>query len=113
MKTPITSAIALVCLGLAGSLAAQTIAEFPIPTANSFAYEIVAGPHGNMWFTEGDANQIGQITPAGAITEFPIPTAHSAPRGITLGPDGNLWFTERNAIGRVRHVCCDDPLSEP
>lgn len=62
-----------------------------------------AGPDGNLWFTEFEANQIGRIRPSGTITEFPVPTPRSGPTAITRGPDGNLWFTEagRNQIGRI------------
>ncbi len=81
---------------LAGPLAAQLI-EFAVPTANSRPYTIVAGPDGNMWFTESVGNKIGRITPLGTITEFPVPTAASGPYGITVGRDGNIWFTERYA----------------
>ena len=63
----------------------------------------MAGPDGNLWFTEDAGNNIGRITPAGEITEFPLPTPGSGPAGITVGPDGNLWFTEQigNKIGRI------------
>ncbi|HEX6478082.1 MAG TPA: hypothetical protein VF043_04490 [Ktedonobacteraceae bacterium] len=37
------------------------ISEFAVPTANSFPIGITAGPDGNMWFTESDGNQIGQL----------------------------------------------------
>ena len=47
-----------------------TITEFSIPTAGSNPYDITAGPDGNLWFTEHDANKIGRITPSGAVTEF-------------------------------------------
>jgi hypothetical protein len=67
--------------------------EFSIPLAN-LPGAITAGPDGNLWFTEPDANQIGMITPDGQITEFAVPTANSRPEFITAGPDGNLWFTE-------------------
>ena len=82
---------------------AGAITEFPVPTAGSIPGGITSGPDGNLWFTEGDGNKIGQITTAGAITEFPVPTAGSIPWGITSGPDGNLWFTEffGNNIGRI------------
>ena len=57
---------------------------------------ITAGPDGNLWFTEHDADKIGMINPTThAITEFPVPTANADPNGISAGPDGNLWFTER------------------
>ena len=64
---------------------------------------ITAGPDGNLWFTEPNANQIGRITPAGAITEFVIPTFNCDPQRIVAGPDGNLWFVEIGAdqIGRI------------
>ncbi len=80
-----------------------TVTEFPVPTAGARPYTIVAGPDGNLWFTESNANQIGRITPSGVITEFPVPTAQSGPYGITVGPEGDVWFTERFAdqIGRL------------
>jgi len=79
------------------------VTEFPLATANSGPQGITAGPDGNLWFTEYNANKIGRITPAGVITEFSVPTAASGPNWITAGPDGNLWFTEWNAnqIGRI------------
>lgn len=73
------------------------VTEFPTPTANSQPNDIVAGPDGNLWFTERDAaaNRIGRITPAGVITEFSLSSTGS-PGFITAGPDGNLWFTKSN-----------------
>ncbi len=83
--------------------AAPPIIEYAVPTANAGPQGIVAGPDGNLWFTEFNANKIGRVTTDGAITEFPIPTPSSGPRGITAGPDGNLWFTETagNKIGKI------------
>ena len=34
---------------------------------------IAAGPDGNLWFTESNANKIGRITTAGVVTEFSDP----------------------------------------
>jgi streptogramin lyase len=71
------------------------------PTGGMLADAITAGPDGNVWFTEHQANgnaAVGKITTTGKITQYPIPTV---PRGaktpdvstdITAGPDGNLWF---------------------
>src|SRR2546426_488344 len=83
---------------------AVTLHEFQIPTAQSLAEAITAGPDGNLWFTEAAANQIGRITPAGSITLFPAASVSTnGPTYITAGPDGNLWFTEDNStkIGRI------------
>src|SRR6266568_168649 len=77
--------------------AADTITEFPIPTASTFPRGITAGPDGNLWFTEYTGNKIGRITPAGVVTEFRIHTSVTEPFGITAGPDGNLWFAEGNS----------------
>jgi streptogramin lyase len=81
----------------------NAIDEFPITTANSDPQGITAGPDGNLWFTETQANQIGRITPDGVVTEFGGLTPGSVPTSITAGPDGNLWFTESNAgqIGKI------------
>src|SRR5262249_108685 len=61
-----------------------------------------AGPDGNLWFTDGPFNHIGQITLHGIITEFSVPTSGSGPAGITAGPDSNIWFVEYsgNKIGK-------------
>ena len=65
--------------------------------------EIVAGPDGNLWFTDYSFNRIGRITPTGAITAFPLPIHNSNPWGIAAGPHGTLWFTEQglDEIGRL------------
>jgi streptogramin lyase len=85
-------------VGASGAVAAPTLTEFALPTANSHPRDIVAGPDGNLWFAENF--KIGRITPTGTLTEFPLPGLAS---GITAGPDGNLWFAEQpnNKIGRI------------
>jgi streptogramin lyase len=80
------------------------ITEFPVPTSGTGTFGVTAGPDGNVWFTEGNANKIGRINPiTEVITEFPVPTAGGFPFGIVAGPDGNLWFVENvgNRIGRI------------
>ena len=81
----------------------HAITDIPTPTKNSGPVAITAGPNGNIWFTEGAANQIGEINPiTHVITEFPV-TSGSVPFGIAAGPDGNIWFTEKQAdkIGSI------------
>lgn len=42
---------------------------------------IVAGPDGNLWFTEYDGDRIERITPAGVVTEYSVPPRpHPPPR---------------------------------
>lgn len=69
----------------------------------STPYGIVAGPDGNMWFTDGGANVIGRITLTGAIQLFPLPTANALPGSIVVGSDGAMYFTETGVsqIGRI------------
>ncbi|MFL5971344.1 MAG: Virginiamycin B lyase [Gaiellaceae bacterium] len=85
--------------------AAQTgsFLEYAVPTANSQPVSIVAGPDGNLWFTEFRGNKIARMTTAGTVTEFSIPTVNSQPDDMDVGPDGNLWFAEvlGNRIGRI------------
>jgi streptogramin lyase len=71
-------------------------------SANAGLYEIVAGPDGNLWFTEYATSRIARITPDGTVTEFSEGiTAGAGPVGITAGPDGNLWFTEAFKVFNV------------
>ena len=70
------------------------VTTFNLGSTNSTPESIAAGPDGNLWFTEPNANVIGRITPAGQITLFNVPTPGSQPTGITAGPNGNIWFTE-------------------
>ncbi len=67
--------------------------EFPVPTPSSRPYQIVAGPDGNLWFTEEEADIIGMITVDGLPSEFPTQNC-CFPTFITTGMDGRLWFTE-------------------
>ncbi|MHB8312787.1 MAG: Vgb family protein [Candidatus Dormibacteria bacterium] len=96
----------LLALVLAASPASAsglgTITEYRTGlTSNANPFGITAGPDGNLWFTELNADNIGKITPAGTITEYPVGSV--SPLGITAGPDGNLWFTEytANKIGKI------------
>jgi len=79
------------------------VTMFPVPTAASQPFGIVSGPDGNLWFTEGNRDVVGRITPKGEITEYHTPTGGSQPGAITVGPDGNLWLAEvsGNNIARL------------
>ncbi|MGE5276882.1 MAG: IPT/TIG domain-containing protein [Acidobacteriota bacterium] len=95
---------ATVASALCGAATAQTIDEFPIPTAASSPQAITAGPDGNLWFTEQAADKIGRMTTSGTVTEFPIAVSVSGSLfGITAGPDGNLWFPDllSKKVGKI------------
>ncbi len=97
----------------------HAIADFFLPTPNSYPSSIMSSPDGNLVFTEAGrlnfylgggfvttplgVSAIGEINPAThAITTVPTPSVNTNALGITVGPDGNLWFTEEQAdqIGR-------------
>jgi streptogramin lyase len=110
--TAAVAALGLVAAQPAVSNAGTNINEYPVPTASAGLAGITAGPDGNVWFTEQNANgavgNIGRITPSGAVTEYPLPAPtglapFNSPHGIAAGPDGNLWFTETvtGAIGKI------------
>src|SRR5690348_12915302 len=64
----------------------DNIAAFPLPTSfNSNPNAITTGPDGNLWFTDGYQEVVGNITMAGVVTEYFV---CCGPQGITSGPDG-------------------------
>ncbi|HET7814024.1 MAG TPA: hypothetical protein VFL13_06595 [Candidatus Baltobacteraceae bacterium] len=73
------------------TLAVLNVVTLP---AGSNVKQMVAGPDGNLWFTNYDMNTIGRLTPSGTVTQYTLPTPGSQPNGITVGGDGALWFTE-------------------
>ena len=46
------------------------ITGFALPHANVQPSSIIAGPDGNMWFSESHGSAIGRVMPDGTITEF-------------------------------------------
>jgi len=96
------ASFAVVLAAFAAGAWGQVITEFPVISSGTDLGGIVAGPDGNLWFTEFTASKIGRITTEGVVTEFPLPTA-SNPQLIAAGADGNLWFPEATGdkIGRI------------
>jgi hypothetical protein len=90
---------------LSGGAWAQVVTEFGSGiTTGAGPLSIVAGPDGNLWFTELTGNRIGRITTLGVVTEFSAGiTAGAKFAGVASGPDGNLWFTDAagGSIDRV------------
>jgi virginiamycin B lyase len=81
-----------------------TIQTTALASGTANPTNIVSGPDGALWFTEGVTKAIGRIPP---VTPLGVPdesrTTADAPGAIATGGDGNLWFTEYSAqmIGRM------------
>ncbi len=111
----LAAAVLITATGLLPTLGPRPAGAAPLGTITEFSaglnpgsapWSIVAGPDGNLWFTDdGTTRAIGRITPSGAITEFSTGlNAGSAPKSVVAGSDGNLWFTDdgsTRALGRV------------
>src|SRR5262249_48324032 len=62
-----------------------------------------------LWFTEENANKIGQISTSGIFAELVVPTPASHPTAISAAPAlsgsgaGGMWFVEvaGNKVGRA------------
>lgn len=64
--------------------------------------ELAFDRHGNLWFTEVNADSLGWLdTHSGRMRHYPLAKSHSvqklAPYGLTLDPEGDIWFTEANS----------------
>jgi streptogramin lyase len=80
---------------------ANVSSEFTIPNPDATPTDIVKGPDGALWFTEGSGSRIGRIDNTGFVTEY---ATTGAPSGIIVGPDNALWFSEvgtANQYGRI------------
>lgn len=106
--------VAVMALAIPGTAAAApVVTEFNAGFSNdNGAWDIVAGPDGNLWFTEEKADSIGRITPAGTVTEFTANLTEGKPQGITAGPDGNLWFTEFGGSGAIGKITTAGVITE-
>lgn len=70
--------------------------------------DIALDAHGNLWFTELNADALGKLDPhAGLVQQYPISSDNSVqklnPYGVTIDPRGMVWFTEASGshIGRL------------
>lgn|GEM_PF-1002624 len=103
----LVAALITVPVVVAHADATPTISEIPTQMSeDSFPTGITAGPDGNLWVTEVDANQIARITPDGETTEFDSGMENGQPDRITTGPDGNLWYVDEN-FGTVARMTPD------
>jgi virginiamycin B lyase len=81
-------------------------------TLPSAPNDLAIDSHGNIWFTELNANALGRLdTGNSLVRQYPLTTSKDAqaldPYGITIDPSGNVWFTEAS----VNHLGRLDPAS--
>lgn len=88
---------------------ANVSAEFAIPNPDAAPGDIVKGPDGAMWFTEGGGFKIGRIDAVGLVREF---ATTGAPSSIVTGPDGALWFTEIGQDKQYGRITTDGTVAE-
>src|SRR5438034_291496 len=48
------------------------VTQYVTPTANTTTWGITAGPDGNIWFTENEANKIGKLVIPKSIVYTPL-----------------------------------------
>jgi hypothetical protein len=81
------------------------VTEFAIPTANSVPAGITVGPDNNFWFTEDQANQIGQLTFDNdlGLTNMPanITTNATSPQGAVVTYTPPTVVDEDNPLPQV------------
>ncbi len=71
--------------------------QFPL-AGESEPRAVIAGPGGDVWFSQATQAGIAKITPAGQVTEYKLPTSGSG--GIdelAKGPEENIWFVNAGA----------------
>ena len=78
---------------------------FSLPSAPN---DLALDTHGNIWFTELNADALGRLDmPGGLIQQYPLSQKKTTlalnPYGITIDPQNNVWFTEASTshIGRL------------
>ncbi len=96
--------------GVPASCRIGSITEFPLADASRAGSRIVSGRDGDLWFTQGEVNAIGRITPTGSISEFPTPDPNGTPLDITTLPNGEIWFTKMS--NKVGQVASDGTITE-
>jgi virginiamycin B lyase len=63
----------------------------------------VAGPDGNLWFTDLGTNELRRMTPSGVVSGFGVGKGYRQLEGIVAGPGYSVWFAETHANSIARH----------
>lgn len=79
--------------------------ELSLPSAPN---ELALDAHGDVWFTEFNADRLGRLDPHTGLMQHyllsPKPSVQTFyPYGVTIDELGNVWFTEsgNNQLGRL------------
>jgi len=85
------------------------ISENVTPTRKAGPLGIASGPgpNLNMWFTEANVAQIGEITVTGPpYIEYSLPDSSARPLALALGSDGNMWCTDpgTDSIWKIQQI---------
>ena len=83
----------------------HSVQQLPLPSAPN---ELALDAHGEVWFTEFNADRLGRLNPqTGHIQQYQLAAKPSVqilyPYGVTVDPQGSVWFTEsgKNTFGRL------------
>ncbi|MDE2508241.1 MAG: DUF4214 domain-containing protein [Planctomycetota bacterium] len=63
-----------------------------VATTQAEVFSIAAGPDGNVWLAETNANRVDRLTPLGSLTSF-SPSNVIGPTSLVAGLDGYIWVT--------------------
>jgi streptogramin lyase len=72
---------------------------------------MIAGPDGDLWFTEAFKDRLGKSTRDGQVTELPLPASLDGPLALARGVDGSLWLATRRAVAKVVAEAAYDTFS--
>jgi streptogramin lyase len=86
---------------------AGAVTRFPLTAPGgsaAHANDVVAGPDGNLWVSDGAQNALYVVSTAGTQTRtvaISPPPQNAGPVRSTFATDGTFWFTTQNSVVRV------------
>jgi virginiamycin B lyase len=88
----------------------------PMGPTNAAPFGVAVDPHGSVWATLQNANQLVRIAPGSEMTTFDVPSARSGLGDVAVDTTGAVWFLEvvankvgRYASGRFREFTVPTP----
>ncbi|GAC1657409.1 MAG: hypothetical protein NVS4B7_02820 [Ktedonobacteraceae bacterium] len=101
----------------------NTAKSLSLPSAPN---DMALDAHGNIWFTELNADSIGKLDPhTGLFQHYSLASTSSVqklyPYGITVDPQGRVWFTQSindqvgrldPSTGKITYFTMEGPLNQ-